>query len=68
MSVLGPAHPGLADDDKQARLRRLEIVGRWSRLIRKQAQMQSKSRKLRSLNAIGRWGYLSDLLLKKSVN
>ena len=30
--------------------------------------MQSKSRKLRSLNAIGRWGYLSDLLLKKSVN
>lgn len=50
---------------KSVKLRRLQVIGKWGRLINKSL---AKYRKVNSLTVIGKWGYLSEILLKRSLN
>ena len=47
------------------KLRHLMICGKWSKLARRMLRHQAN---LSRLNAIGKWGYLTEVLLKKSVS
>ena len=47
------------------KMRHLMICGKWSKLAR--AILRHKAN-LGRLNAIGKWGYLTEVLLKKSVS
>ena len=46
-------------------MKRLQVLGRWRRLINKSLE---KYRKVNSLTVIGKWGYLAEMLLKRSLN
>lgn len=54
-----------AKNRQELKVRHMEVCGRWSKLARKLLVYQAK---LSSLNAIGKWGYLTEVLLKKSVS